>query len=35
MVAAWSVRDSGNHQSQAARRAVNSWMGDRSADIDL
>ena len=35
LVAAWSVRLFGNHQSQAARRAVSTWIGDRLANIHL
>ena len=32
LVAAWSVRGSGDHRSQAAWRAVSTWMGDRLAN---
>ena len=33
LVAARSVQGSDNHQSQAARRAVSTWMGARLANI--
>ena len=33
LVAAWSVRLSGDHQSQAAQRTVSTWIGDRLANI--
>ena len=32
MVGTWLFAD---HESQAARSAVNTWMGDRLANIDL
>ena len=35
LVAAWSVRGSGDHQSQVARHVVSTWVGDRLANIDL
>ena len=34
-VAAWSVRGTDDHRSQATWRAVSTWMGDLLANIEL
>ena len=35
LIAAPSIRGSGDHQSQAAARAVDIWMGNRLVNIEL
>ena len=35
LVATRSAHGFGDHQSQAARRTVSTWIGDRLANIDL